>query len=143
MKVWRLVIISLILGIFAPGLASAQGFKWWQEEGLKTELGLAPDQVARLEAVFQELLPRMTAEKDELDRLEKQLSEVIRYANVGEAEVMRQVEVVEAARSALGKTRTLMIYRLYRRLTPEQRLKMKALHTKWEEERRKGGRRHE
>jgi Spy/CpxP family protein refolding chaperone len=142
MKLRRLVIITLILGVFSSLEASAQGFKWWQEESLKTELGLTPDQVTRLEAVFQDLLPRMTTEKDELDRLEKQLSEVIRYSNVGEAEVMRQVQVVEAARSALGKTRTLMIYRLYRGLTPEQRLKMKALHAKWEEERRKNPKRH-
>jgi Spy/CpxP family protein refolding chaperone len=142
MKLRRLVIITLILGVLAPLEASAQGFKWWQEESLKAELGLTPDQVTKLEAVFQDLLPRMTTEKDELERLEKQLSEVIRYSNVGEAEVMRQVQVVEAARSALGKTRTLMIYRLYRRLTPEQRLRMKALHEKWEEERRRNPKRH-
>lgn len=142
MKLWRLAIITLILGIFAPLEVSAQGFKWWQEDSLKTELGLTPDQVAKLDAVYQDLVPRMSTEKNELDRLERQLSEVIRYSNVGEAEVMRQVQVVEAARSALGTTRTLMIYRLYRGLTPEQRLKMKALHAKWEEERRKNPRRH-
>ena len=142
MKIGRFIMIAAILALFAPGVASAQGFKWWQDERLKADLGLNADQIARLDAVFQDLLPRMTAEKDELDRLEKHLSEVIRYGNVSETEVMKQVEVVEAARSALGKTRTLMIYRLYRRLTAEQRLKMKALHEKWDEERRKGSRRH-
>lgn len=142
MRFWRFVLISLILGALSPIEASAQGFKWWQDDRLKTELALTPDQVGKLEAVFQDLLPRMTTEKDELDRLERQLSEVIRFSNVGEAEVMRQIEVVEAARSALGKTRTLMIYRLYQRLTPEQRLRMKALHEKWEEERRKNPKRH-
>ncbi len=142
MRFRRFVLITLILGALSPFEASAQGFKWWQDDRLKSELALTPDQVGKLEGVFQDLLPRMTTEKDELDRLERQLSEVIRYSNVGEAEVMRQVEVVEAARSALGKTRTLMIYRLYRGLTPDQRLKMKALHQKWEEERRKIPKRH-
>ena len=130
-----------MLAVSVPSLAQAQSFKWWQDEKMKAELGLAPDQVSRLEAVFQELIPRMTAEKEVLDNLERQLSVVIRDANVGEAEVIRQIDVVEAARSALGKTRTLMVYRLYLSLSPEQREKMKALHEKWDAERRKGGRR--
>jgi Spy/CpxP family protein refolding chaperone len=124
-----------------PGAADAQGFKWWQDEKVKAELGLTAEQVTSLDNVFLELIPRMAAEKETLDRLEGQLSDVIRDANVSEAEVVKQIDVVEAARSALGKTRTLMVYRLYRSLSPDQRTKMKALHQKWEEERRKGGRR--
>jgi len=140
-KLWRFIgLVALVVLGIAP-MAGAQGFKWWQDEKLKADLGLAAEQVNRLEAVFQELSPKMTAEKQVLDALERQLSNVIRDANVAEAEVVRQVDVVEAARSALGKTRTLMIYRLYRNLSPDQRVKMKALHEKWEAERRGGGRR--
>jgi Spy/CpxP family protein refolding chaperone len=124
-----------------PGPVHAQGFKWWQDEKVKTELGLTAEQVVNLDNVFLELIPKMAAEKEALDTLESQLSSVIRDASMSEAEVVRQIDVVEAARSALGKTRTLMIYRLYRSLSPDQRTKMKALHQKWEEERRKGGRR--
>ena len=142
MKIGRFILIVAILVGLMPGIAQAQGFRWWQDEKLKAELGLSADQIGKLDAVFEELLPRMKAEKGTLDRLESELSRVIRDASVSETEVMRQVEIVEASRSTLGKTRTLMIYRLYRGLTPEQRLKMKALHEKWDEERRKGGRRH-
>ncbi len=135
------MIVAILAG-FVPGVAHAQGFKWWQDEKLKAELVITPDQAGKLESVFQDLFPRMQAEKEVLDRLESQLSQVIRDASVSEPEVMRQVDIVEATRSSLGKVRTLMIYRLYRSLTPEQRVKMKALHEKWDEERRKGGRRH-
>ena len=141
MKLGRFVAVVVLVVVFSPGMARAQGFKWWQDEKLKAELGLGADQVTRLDAVFQELIPRMAAEKETLDRLEAQLSSVIRDANVGETDVMRQADTVEAARSSLGKSRTLLIYRLYRVLRPDQRSKMKALHEKWEEERRKGGRR--
>jgi Spy/CpxP family protein refolding chaperone len=55
---------------------------------------------------------------------------------------MRQVDVVEATRSNLGRTRTMMTYRMYRILTPDQRVKMKSQHDKWEAERRQGRRRH-
>ena len=54
---------------------------------------------------------------------------------------MKQVDMVENARSSLGRTRTLMIYRMHRILTPEQRVKMNALHDKWEEDRRQNRRR--
>jgi Spy/CpxP family protein refolding chaperone len=137
----RLVLVT-VLACLAPTLAAAQGFKWWHSDQVKTDLALNPDQVTRLEGVFQDLLPRMTAEMEELDRLEKKLSEVIRGGTANEADVMKQVDIVEATRSSLGRTRTMMIYRMYRILTPEQRIKMKALHDKWEEERRQSRRRH-
>ena len=54
---------------------------------------------------------------------------------------MKQVDVVEASRCTLGRTRTMMTYRMYRILTPSQRVKMKTQHDKWEAERRQGRRR--
>ena len=116
-------------------------FKWWQSEQFKTELGLGVDQIARLESVFQTLRPRMTDAMDSLRRLEKQLSDTIAEGVASEAEVMKQDDLVEAQRAELGRTRTLMFYRMHRILTPDQRVKMKALHDKWEQERRQRGRR--
>jgi Spy/CpxP family protein refolding chaperone len=138
------VIVALVAACWprpAQAQTPAQGFRWWQDEKMKAELGLTPEQVVKLEAVFQERLPRLTAGKELLDSLERQLNIVVRDANVSEAEVLRQVNTVEVARSALGTSRTLLIYRLYRNLTPEQRAKMKAMHEKWEAERRKNDRR--
>jgi Spy/CpxP family protein refolding chaperone len=141
MTIRRALIVTALLAALAPGTARAQGFKWWQSDRFKTELGLTADQVTRLEAVYQGLLPRLTTGKEELDGLEKRLSGYVRDATASEAEVMKQVDMVENARSSLGRTRTLMIYRMHRILTPEQRVKMNALHDKWEEDRRQNRRR--
>ena len=138
----RLFALVTVLACLAPNVVAAQGFKWWQSDQFKTEFALTPDQVTRLEGVFQDLLPRMTTEMEELDRLEKKLSEVIRGGTANETDVMKQVDVVEATRSNLSRIRTMMTYRMYRILTPEQRVKMKAQHDKWEAERRQGRRRH-
>jgi Spy/CpxP family protein refolding chaperone len=138
----RLFIVVMVLACLAPNVVAAQGFKWWQSDQFKADFALTADQVARLEGVFQDLLPLMTAEMEELDRLEKKLSDVIRGGTANEADVMKQVDVVEASRSNLGRTRTMMIYRMYRILTPSQRVKMKTQHDKWEAERRQGRRRH-
>ena len=138
---WRTLVWSVVLTLVLPVLADAQGFMWWRQNEFKTDLSLTADQSGKLEAVYQGLLPRMTTAKQSLDTLEKQLSAVIAEGTASEHDVMKLVDLVEGARAELGKTRTLMIYRMYQILTPEQRVKMKALHDRWEQERRKRDRR--
>jgi Spy/CpxP family protein refolding chaperone len=158
---WRVVILVLVFcaglssvavaqrgtpGTPRPRATSAQAgaptqafsFKWWQDVRFKTELGLTSDQCKQAEDVYQGLLPRMTTFKEELDRVEKRLSEVITAGLLPEADVVRMIDQVETARAQLGKVRTLMIYRLRQMLTPDQRAKMKAMHDAWEKERRQG-----
>jgi Spy/CpxP family protein refolding chaperone len=136
MYIWRGLIWCLVIVLLVPAAAGAQGFKWWQSDKFKTDLTLAPDQITRLEEVYQGLLPKLTAGKEELDRLEAGLSKLIAEGTAPEAEVMKMVDQVEHSRAELAKTRTLMIYRMHRILTVEQRAKMNALHERWEQERR-------
>ncbi|MEW5982179.1 MAG: Spy/CpxP family protein refolding chaperone [Acidobacteriota bacterium] len=118
--------VAVVAALAAP--AEAQGYRWWQSDRFKTELSLTADQVTGLEDVFQGLLPRLTSGKDEVDRLEKQLSDLIREGTASEPEFLKLVDQVEGARAELGKARTLMMYRMYRILTAEQRVKLRALH---------------
>jgi hypothetical protein len=131
MSTWRALIWCVVLLVGLPAMAGAQSFKWWQSEKFKTDLVLTPDQG---------LLPKMTSGKENLDRLEKRLSDVIADGVAPEGDVMRLVDQVESSRADLAKTRTLMIYRMHRILTLDQRAKMKAIHDRWEEERRQGRR---
>jgi Spy/CpxP family protein refolding chaperone len=133
--VWCLVLVAML-----PAAAGAQGFKWWQSDKFKTDLGLLPEQVTRLEEVYQGLRPTLTAGKEELDRLEARLSAVIAEGVAPEADVMKMVDQVEHSRAELAKSRTLMIYRMHQILTVDQRAKMNALHDRWEQERRQGRR---
>jgi Spy/CpxP family protein refolding chaperone len=126
----------LVFALMSPAVAGAQGFKWWQSDRFKTELGLAPDQITRLEEVYQGLRPTLTAGKEELDRLESRLSKLIAEGVAPEGDVMKTVDLVEHSRAELAKSRTLMIYRMHRILTADQRAKMNALHDRWEQERR-------
>ena len=140
MSIWRGLVWCLVLIAAVPAAAGAQGFKWWQSDKFKTDLGLAPDQVVRLEEVYQGLLPKLSAGKEDLDRLESGLSKLIAEGVAPEADVMKVVDQVERSRSELAKSRTLMIDRMHQILTPEQRAKMNAIHEKWEQERRQGRR---
>lgn len=105
--------------------ASAQPLQWfwWKME---PTLALSTEQSTQIDGIFQESIAQLQKKKDELDRLESQLSRLIE-AMATEPEVTRQIDRVEAARSTLNKTRTLMLLRMRQVLTPEQRLKLNAL----------------
>ena len=128
MRTWLTVVLGAAIALALTAPVEAQGYKWWQSDRVKAELGLTPDQVTELEGVFQALLPRLTSGKEVVDRLEKQLSDLIADGTATEAEVIKLIDQVEGARGNLGKARTLMMYRMHRILTPEQRVKIKALH---------------
>jgi Spy/CpxP family protein refolding chaperone len=111
----------------APAPSSQpRGFAWWRTDQFQRNLGLSTDQVNRLEAVFQTALPDLRRGRDDLDRQEAELSRLIEM-NAEEAIVVRQVDKVEAIRSHLNKARQLMLFHLRQLLTPDQRVKLKAL----------------
>jgi Spy/CpxP family protein refolding chaperone len=116
-------------------------WKWWQVEESKAEIGLSEEQSAEVELVFQHALPRLKAAKAQLDVLEAELSRVIRERTADESLVAAQIDKVEAARAELSKTRTLMLYRMHRILTPEQNTRLQAIHDRWEKERGRSSRR--
>ena len=128
--VTRLAAVALGLVLVVSGLARAdeqQRRKWWQDEKVKTEIGLTEGQASNVEAIFQAALPKLRAAKQQLDALEAELSELIREPNEDESLVAAQIDKVETARAELGRTRTLMLYRIHRVLTPEQNTKLRAL----------------
>lgn len=118
---------------------SAQGFKWWQSDTFVRELGLTTDQSTKIEAIFQATLPVLRRQKDALDRAEADFNQTIEASD--DAQVMAQVGVVEAARSELNKSRTMMLLRMRRVLTPDQRVKFVMLQQRTRNHGRSGGKR--
>lgn len=121
---WFTSLFAVLL--FSAVSVSAQGFKWWQHENFKRELGLTPEQSARLEEIFQATTPGLRAQKKTLDRAEAVLERLVETGD--DASVMQQVDVVETARAELSKSRTMMLLRMRRILTSDQRVKLTALH---------------
>jgi Spy/CpxP family protein refolding chaperone len=135
-------IAALFVGLTLAGSALlGQGSprnKWWMAPDVKAELGLTDQQSRQVEDVFQAMLPQLRSTKGDLDRLEGELSRMIAEASADESAVLQQIARVEASRSEMSKLRTLMLYRMHRVLSPDQRTKLKALH---ERDRRGGGNR--
>ncbi len=118
---------AIVLGaavLWAPP-ASAQGFKWWQSDTFIRGLGLTQEQSTKIEGIFQHTVPVLRKQKDALDKAEADFNQMVEASD--DAQVMAQVGVVEAARSELNKSRTMMLLRMRRVLTPEQRVQFVML----------------
>lgn len=130
MSVRRLLpgILLLLAGLAASVEAGQpERPKWWLSAQMRAELGLTDEQSQQIEDVFQSVLPRMRAEKEALDREDAVLSRLM-VDGADERAIGHAIDRVEAARSAAGKTRTWMLVRMYRVLSPEQRAKVQAMH---------------
>ena len=110
--------------LWAPP-ASAQGFKWWQSDTFIRGLGLTQEQSTKIEGIFQHTVPVLRKQKDALDKAEADFNQMVEASD--DAQVMAQVGVVEAARSELNKSRTMMLLRMRRVLTPDQRVQFVML----------------
>lgn len=137
MPILRKSFICLALAavvLAGPASAIAQG-RFWNHERFQKELLLSAEQITRLEAIYQNTLPSLVAQKAALDKLEHKLSKVVADPKSDEAMVLQAAERMEGARAELSRTRTLQLFRIRRVLTDEQNLKMKDIHDRERKER--------
>ena len=106
--------------------AGQQGFKWWQSDRYKKELGLTAEQTRRMEEIFQKAMPQLKVQKSALDEAEAKFEGLVERGEDGA--VMEQINVVEAARAELNKGRTLMLYAMRKVMVRDQWVKFTALH---------------
>jgi Spy/CpxP family protein refolding chaperone len=116
-------LVPVVLFLASP--ASAQGFKWWNSDQYRRELGLTSDQSRRLEEIFQAALPNLRTAKKSLDEAEATFEGLVQRGD--DSAVMQQVDRVETARAELNKARTMMLLKMRRALTIDQWVKLGAL----------------
>jgi Spy/CpxP family protein refolding chaperone len=130
---WTRRLLPLALVLALAGSVNAQSFAWWKSEPFQKEVGLTTEQCTRIDNIFQNTLPKLRQGKEELDKQESELSRLIEIG-ADEAQVIKQVDRVEAIRASLNKTRTLLLLHERQVLTPDQLLKFKAAYPKWVQE---------
>ncbi len=116
-------LLTLVILFASP--AASQGFKWWQSDEYRRELGLTGDQSKRLEEIFQSAMPTLKAQMKTLDLAETAFEQLIQRG--GDSAVMEQVNHLETARAELSKSRTWMLLRMRKVLTTDQWAKFTAL----------------
>ena len=99
--------------------------KWWIDPQLRAELAITDQQSAAIEREWQKSLAQRAETRDQLEKADAILQKMILDA-ADEAAVTAQLDRVEAARMAANKSRVLMLYRMNKLLTQEQRAKLDA-----------------
>jgi Spy/CpxP family protein refolding chaperone len=113
--------------------------KWWIDAQSRSELGITDQQSAAIEQVWQRNLAQRAETRDRLDKADAVLQKMI-LDGADEPAVIAQLDRVEAARMEANKARVLMLYRMYKHLTQDQRVKLDAKVKAWRErDGRRGG----
>jgi Spy/CpxP family protein refolding chaperone len=128
----------VMVAVVMVGSLSAQA-KWWTSERVITLLGLTEEQADEIERIFQTSIQPQREAWKELERLEKDFSDLLRRDSATEEDVMTAIDELEAARATLGKLRALMLYRQRQVLTPEQRATYEADRRRAERDRPRDG----
>jgi len=123
----RWLAVAVLLALAAPLHAQSFGFSWWKDAQFQRDLGLTPDQTAKIDAIFQSTISLLRQKKADLDRQEDELSLMI-ASGADESLVTRQVDKVESTRASMNKMRTLMLLHERQVLTPDQRVRLNKLH---------------
>jgi Spy/CpxP family protein refolding chaperone len=111
--------------------------KWWTDPQDRAELGINDQQSALVETIWQKSLPQLRDTRERLDKLEDALSQLIRDG-ADEAIVIPEIDRVERVRAEHNKARTLMLYRMNKVLTADQRVRLKALWDRQHDPSRRG-----
>jgi len=133
--------IGLLLALATPVHGQSFGFSWWKDAQFQRDLGLTPDQTAKIDAIFQSTISLLRQKKADLDRQEEDLSRMI-AAGADESLVTRQVDRVESTRASMNKMRTLMLLHMRQVLTPDQRVKLNKLYEQQKNSNRPKGEKH-
>lgn len=100
---------------------------WWNDADVQRELGLATDKVQRINDIYTRRSEDLKPIVEEFVKQSAELEKMTRARLVDERTYSVQVMHVESARSELNKSRTVMLYRLTRELTPEQYKKLQDI----------------
>ena len=110
-----------------PAGASAQRFAWWRDADIQQELQLTPGQITDIERAQQESLEGRRSLRQELERADAEMARALERGDLDDATALELVTRVETIRMRSNVARSLVLARMYRVLSPEQRRLLSAL----------------
>lgn len=100
---------------------------WWQDDAVKKDLGLTPKQLKDIDQLFENDRAKLSQLSTDWHQQETELNRLVMEGGVDERVIALKLDLVEASRVQFNKIRTLMVYRMYRVMTPEQNKKLQAI----------------
>jgi Spy/CpxP family protein refolding chaperone len=110
---------------------------WWDDPAVKKDLKLTDDQARRIRDIFEKRETEVKPMSDQLYREGDKLDKMTRERVADDATYAVQVSKVHHLFAEVRKSRTMMMYRMFRELQPEQYKKLQEI---MERRRSTGGR---
>ena len=118
--------------IHAGPMGGAMGFsvdrKWWQDTAVAQELNLTPDQIKRMDTVFEESKLRLIDARANVEKQEVLLEPLLSANPVNTAKASLQIDKVANARADLEKANAKMLLGIRGVLTADQWTKLNERH---------------
>src|SRR5690242_20190072 len=102
------------------GAEGPDGDTWWRSPPVQSQIGLTARQVSQLDAIYRDSLPERRRLRQELDTERQHLAQVLDKGVLDDASAERVVVRVFDAERQRNVARTLLLFRMYRVLSPEQ-----------------------
>lgn len=100
---------------------------WWADDKIKKELGLTAEQVKAIDDIYMSTKDELASYRESTERERKELDRIIAESKLEQWQILRQIDRMETARANNNKSFYMMLYRMNRQLTVEQRLKLQAV----------------
>jgi len=100
---------------------------WWADDKSKKELGLTADQTKAIDDIYTSTKDELATYRDSMERERKELDKLIAESKLEQWQILRQIDRMETARSNHNKTWFMMLYRMNRQLSVDQRLKLQMM----------------
>jgi len=110
-----------------PGGPTQGPWEWWKDDAIKKEMRLTDMQARNITKIYEERARMMKPHSDEFDKQRLELEKMTKERAVDVATYSMQVNKVEFLRTELSKSRLVMLYQIYRQLTPEQYDKLREI----------------
>ncbi len=101
--------------------------EWWNDELVRKEIGLTEEKARKIDSFFQDRSKRLAPIIGELEKQEAELDRLTRERVVDEVTYSLQAGRVWDLRRRFGESRTIMLYRIYQELTPDQYKKLQVI----------------
>src|SRR5207247_3243085 len=106
---------------------SNSDYKFWKDAPVVKEIGLTPEQTARIDRIYEERARRIAPFAEDLDKQKPELDRLIRERTVDPSAVELQAAKVTSLWAKIQESRQVMLYRMYMVLTPDQYKKLQAI----------------
>jgi Spy/CpxP family protein refolding chaperone len=121
---------SLTLVLVACVPAQIDSAYWWRSPRFVAALRLTPAQSSAIEQIYRQMLPERIERAGKAEAGRARLEHLL-DSHAGDEELEAAASQAADADAARRRVRTLMLYRMSRVLTPEQRSQLAALAGNW------------